>query len=203
MEIAATLPMDDQESLEARFEEIDLENVESQLNKLSSKLTNSLKNFNTLKQGATENAKRSKELVDYKLEFPISIEEAKYQLETVQVSAHLDGYFVLVPELWIWVSFFRKNRKHVLVIVRAHIEALWRLEMKQDCSYIRAKPWMFPLSLNLYRIVFGEYWLNKKTTPSINIRFSSKSRTIKNLGFSRWICIYSPKLNLIIDFSQR
>ena len=97
MEIAATLPMDDQESLEARFEEIDLENVESQLNKLSSKLTNSLKNFNTLKQGATENAKRSKELVDYKLEFPISMEDAKYQLETVQVSAHLDASFWCRP----------------------------------------------------------------------------------------------------------
>ena len=81
--------MDDQESLEARFEEIDLDKIDSELSKMESKLTIGSNKFNELRNGVEDCRKRMDSISEWEFKFPCSAEEAKYQLESVKVSLNV------------------------------------------------------------------------------------------------------------------
>ena len=56
--------------------------------------------------------------------------------------------------------------------------------MKQDCSYTRTKqPWMFRLSLNSYRIIFGK----RNYRKPVNFEQNQKIKCIKKMSRIRWI----------------
>ena len=88
-----SLPIDDHEDLESRFESIELDKIDSKISRTLDKLLANQRAFNELSSGIESSQKHFNELGAFNFGFPSSLDEAAANQKLLKVFIFLEEFY--------------------------------------------------------------------------------------------------------------